>query len=92
MSEYHIFKLAGTSEVDVSVFESEIVLYRYLVLHLERRCLALGKYPEFLGDNLDGSCLHIFVYVSLCSGRNLSPDGKNILASYAFGLFKKFGG
>ena len=54
MPQYQVFQLAGAAQIQISVFQTQVVLRGNGILNLERGCFRFGKDTQFF-CNQDGN-------------------------------------
>ena len=86
MTQHQIFQLRRSSQIQITIFQTQIILYGDVVLNLEGGCFGFGKDTQLLGDNLDFPCFHVGVDVALFSCGNQTLHRQYIFTANRFRL------
>ena len=86
MTQHQIFQLRRSSQIQITIFQTQIILYSDVVLNLEGGCFGFGKDTQFLGDNLDFPCFHVGVDVAIFSCGNQTLHCQYIFTANRFRL------
>ena len=90
MTQYQVVQLRRSSQVQVTIFQTQIVFYCYGVFDLERCCFGIRQDSQFLCDDFDFTCFHVRVDVTFCSCSNFTSNCQYIFTADCFCFCKQF--
>ena len=90
MTQHQVVQLRRSSQIQITIFQTQVVFYCDVVFDLERCCFGIRKDSQFLCDNFDLTCFHVRVDVAFCSCCNQASNCQYIFTADCFCFCKQF--
>ena len=92
MTQNNVLQLARSSQIQVSVFQTQIVFDCDVVFNLERCCFRFRQDTQFRSNDFDFPCFHVRVDIAFCSSGYNTAYSQCVLTANGFSFFKNFFG